>query len=93
MANEARDAPREMANAGEEILQAKAAEISGGKRAVPTQEVRQAAANAFVLDELIEWVATDGSGRYIESQLSVQLWSLGLNRLSSIWSMSLTSLK
>ena len=64
LSEEVRAALRSMSDAGEETLQTKAAELSGGKRALATAEARKATAAGFVLEDLVEWVSRDGNGRY-----------------------------
>ena len=64
LAEEVRTTLRSMSDAGEETLQTKAAELSGGKRALATAEAREATAAGFVLEDLVEWVSRDGNGRY-----------------------------
>ena len=64
LSEEVRAALRSMSDAGEETLQTKAAELSGGKRALATAEAREATAAGFVLEDLVEWVSRDGNGRY-----------------------------
>ena len=59
-----------MAEAGEEALQTKASELSGGKRAVATAEAREAAASTFVLH------AGDGP-RHVTHPLLLAFWVSG----------------
>ena len=48
----------------EDQLQAKAQELSGGKRAVPTRVARGSLADRVVLRDLVEWVKKDRSGAF-----------------------------